>query len=102
MLRILGKAVTSGVVSSTRQTIVAGALSPNSGATRAYHERVIDHFENPRNVGSLDKNDDNVGTGLVGAPACGDVSGDSARVCVLCCLTHCAIRISSTGDEAAD
>jgi nitrogen fixation NifU-like protein len=39
----------------------------------AYSEKVIDHYENPRNVGSLDKNDPNVGTGLVGAPACGDV-----------------------------
>ena len=38
-----------------------------------YHERVIDHYEQPRNVGSLDKNDKKVGTGLVGAPACGDV-----------------------------
>ncbi|KFM68456.1 Iron-sulfur cluster assembly enzyme ISCU, mitochondrial, partial [Stegodyphus mimosarum] len=38
-----------------------------------YHEKVIDHYENPRNVGSLDKNDKHVGTGLVGAPACGDV-----------------------------
>lgn len=39
----------------------------------AYHEKVIDHYENPRNVGSLDKTKKNVGTGLVGAPACGDV-----------------------------
>ena len=39
----------------------------------AYSDKVIDHYENPRNVGSLDKTDDNVGTGLVGAPACGDV-----------------------------
>ena len=39
----------------------------------AYSEKVIEHYENPRNVGSLDKNDENVGTGLVGAPACGDV-----------------------------
>ncbi|XP_060083936.1 iron-sulfur cluster assembly scaffold protein IscU-like [Ylistrum balloti] len=38
-----------------------------------YHKNVIDHYENPRNVGSLDKKDANVGTGLVGAPACGDV-----------------------------
>ena len=39
----------------------------------AYSEKVIDHYENPRNVGSLDKTDPSVGTGLVGAPACGDV-----------------------------
>ncbi len=39
----------------------------------AYSEKVIEHFENPGNVGTLDKNDPNVGTGLVGAPACGDV-----------------------------
>ncbi|HXS17645.1 MAG TPA: Fe-S cluster assembly scaffold IscU [Polyangiaceae bacterium] len=39
----------------------------------AYSEKVIDHYENPRNVGSLDNEDPNVGTGLVGAPACGDV-----------------------------
>jgi len=39
----------------------------------AYSNKVIDHYENPRNVGSLDKNDEGVGTGIVGAPACGDV-----------------------------
>jgi nitrogen fixation NifU-like protein len=39
----------------------------------AYSEKLIDHYENPRNVGSLDKEDPGVGTGLVGAPACGDV-----------------------------
>lgn len=39
----------------------------------AYSNKVIDHYENPRNVGSLDKKDANVGTGMVGAPACGDV-----------------------------
>lgn len=38
-----------------------------------YHENIVDHYENPRNVGSLNKNSRNVGTGLVGAPACGDV-----------------------------
>merc|ERR1712141_832014 len=41
--------------------------------TACYHPNVIDHYENPRNVGSLDKNDNDVGTGLVGAPARGDV-----------------------------
>jgi len=39
----------------------------------AYSDKVLDHYENPRNVGVLDKNDPNVGTGMVGAPACGDV-----------------------------
>ena len=39
----------------------------------AYSEKVLDHYENPRNVGSLDKTDPTVGTGMVGAPACGDV-----------------------------
>ena len=41
--------------------------------TMAYSEKVLDHYENPRNVGSFDKNDTTVGTGMVGAPACGDV-----------------------------
>ncbi len=39
----------------------------------SYSEKVLDHYENPRNVGSFDKEDDGVGTGMVGAPACGDV-----------------------------
>lgn len=39
----------------------------------AYSEKVLDHYENPRNVGKMDAEDDNVGTGMVGAPACGDV-----------------------------
>ena len=39
----------------------------------AYGDKVLEHYENPRNVGTMDKNDPNVGTGLVGAPACGDV-----------------------------
>ncbi|KAK7265681.1 hypothetical protein RJT34_33304 [Clitoria ternatea] len=47
---------------------------------RFYHERVVDHYNNPRNVGSLDKNDPDVGTGLVGAPACGDVMKLQIRV----------------------
>ena len=46
----------------------------------AYSEKVIDHYENPRNVGTLDKNDEDVGTGLVGAPACGDVMRLQIRV----------------------
>jgi len=39
----------------------------------AYSDKVLDHYENPRNVGKMDSNDDSVGTGMVGAPACGDV-----------------------------
>jgi nitrogen fixation NifU-like protein len=46
----------------------------------AYSEKLLEHYENPRNVGSLDKNADDVGTGLVGAPACGDVMKLQIRV----------------------
>ena len=52
----------------------------------AYSDKVIEHYENPRNVGTLDKSDESVGTGLVGAPACGDVMrlqikvGDDGRI----------------------
>src|SRR5690349_2931890 len=52
----------------------------------AYGDKVLDHYENPRNVGTMDKSDPNVGTGLVGAPACGDVMrlqvkiGDDGRI----------------------
>ena len=52
----------------------------------SYSDKVIEHYENPRNVGTLDKNDESVGTGLVGAPACGDVMrlqikvGDDGRI----------------------
>jgi nitrogen fixation NifU-like protein len=46
----------------------------------AYSDKVLDHYENPRNVGSLDKGDSHVGTGMVGAPACGDVMKLQIRV----------------------
>ncbi|GGC11638.1 Fe-S cluster assembly scaffold IscU [Marinobacterium sp. D7] len=46
----------------------------------AYSEQVIDHYENPRNVGKMDDSDDHVGTGMVGAPACGDVMRLQIRV----------------------
>ncbi len=46
----------------------------------AYSEKVLEHYENPRNVGSFDKNDPSVGTGLVGAPACGDVMKLQLRI----------------------
>mmetsp|Transcript_940 Transcript_940/g.1376 ORF Transcript_940/g.1376 Transcript_940/m.1376 type:complete len:170 (-) Transcript_940:601-1110(-) len=57
-----------------------GAAAAAVGSRRGYHESIVEHYENPRNVGSLDKDDDNVGTGLVGAPACGDVMKLQIRV----------------------
>lgn len=50
------------------------------GVRRGYHAKVIDHYENPRNVGNMPKTDHDVGTGLVGAPACGDVMKLQIRV----------------------
>lgn len=60
------------LAASSAGTATAAAAA-TVGASRAYHKAVVDHYEKPRNVGSFDKNDPNVGTGLVGAPACGDV-----------------------------
>ncbi|KAJ4881147.1 Iron-sulfur cluster assembly protein 2 [Raphanus sativus] len=48
-------------------------LRSSTAGRRFYHENVIDHFENPRNVGSFKRDDPDVGTGLVGSPACGDL-----------------------------
>ena len=60
------------IYSKIRPFLSAG-VEASSTFSRNYHEKVIDHYENPRNVGSFDKGDTGVGTGLVGAPACGDV-----------------------------
>jgi iron-sulfur cluster assembly enzyme ISCU, mitochondrial len=61
-------------ISSLRNAKSQVQLScPLAVTKRSYHENIVDHYENPRNVGSLDKKSLNVGTGLVGAPACGDV-----------------------------
>ncbi|CAN6453098.1 unnamed protein product [Victoria cruziana] len=68
--RVLGLVGGRGGSSSVRWT----------SGVRSYHERVVDHYNNPRNVGSFDKNDPAVGTGLVGAPACGDVMKLQIRV----------------------
>ena len=59
-------------VARGRAAALASVARPRVIA-RAYHQDLIDHYENPRNVGRLDKKAPNVGTGLVGAPACGDV-----------------------------
>lgn len=50
----------------------APTFVPGQVAKRSYHQKVIDHYENPRNVGNMNKSDQDVGTGLVGAPACGE------------------------------
>ena len=74
----------------------------------AYSDTVMDHYENPRNVGSFDKNDDNVGTGMVGAPASGDVMKFQIRVdergiiqdaCFRTYGCACAIASSSLATE---
>ncbi|KAJ7309842.1 hypothetical protein JRQ81_007915 [Phrynocephalus forsythii] len=63
-----------GVRAAAAAALLRPARAPQQAALAVgYHEKVVDHYENPRNVGSLDKSDKNVGTGLVGAPACGDV-----------------------------
>ncbi|XP_060931732.1 iron-sulfur cluster assembly scaffold protein IscU-like isoform X2 [Limanda limanda] len=80
----LPNCVTTAPLSNMATTVMNKCLSPLALLTRrlsapefitqcCYHKKVVDHYENPRNVGSLDKNSRNVGTGLVGAPACGDV-----------------------------
>jgi len=62
-----------------RQSRIA-PVAVQAVARRSYHEKVIDHYSNPRNVGSMSKADGDVGTGLVGAPACGDVMKLQIRV----------------------
>ncbi|KAK3066727.1 iron-binding protein [Teratosphaeriaceae sp. CCFEE 6253] len=63
------QSTTRPTTSSFARTITPAAQT----ARRSYHEKVLDHYNNPRNVGSMGKNQQDVGTGLVGAPACGDV-----------------------------
>ncbi|KAL9614248.1 MAG: hypothetical protein Q9167_001270 [Letrouitia subvulpina] len=67
--RLLQQPTTTTTIAATRPS-----------GRRAYHEKVLDHYSSPRNVGSLPKSDSSVGTGLVGAPACGDVMKLQIRV----------------------
>ncbi|KIX00783.1 iron sulfur cluster assembly protein 1, mitochondrial [Rhinocladiella mackenziei CBS 650.93] len=74
------RAITTSVQTSVRLSLASQAASlfhrpavTQSSQRRPYHEKVLDHYSNPRNVGSMDKTAVDVGTGLVGAPACGDV-----------------------------
>ncbi|CAN6331958.1 unnamed protein product [Urochloa humidicola] len=78
MLRVAGRRLL-GAASGAG----GGEAAPAAAAgamRRGYHERVVDHYNNPRNVGSFDKDDADVGTGIVGAPACGDVMKLQIRV----------------------
>ncbi|EER31302.1 iron sulfur cluster assembly protein 1, mitochondrial precursor [Candida tropicalis MYA-3404] len=72
---ILSTAKRSLIPITTRQILptISTSIIRRTTSIRFYHENVIDHYENPRNVGTLNKDDISVGTGLVGAPACGDV-----------------------------
>ncbi|KAK3181489.1 iron-binding protein [Lecanicillium sp. MT-2017a] len=67
----------TSVLSSAQTSMPAAAAIQGK---RSYHEKVLDHYSRPRNVGSMDKKDVDVGTGLVGAPACGDVMKLQIRV----------------------
>ncbi|SCW03390.1 LAFE_0G09362g1_1 [Lachancea fermentati] len=78
MLRSIIAPSRIGILRTCNSSLVSNTARPVSATTisiarRLYHPKVIDHYTNPRNVGSLDKTLNNVGTGLVGAPACGDV-----------------------------
>ncbi|PIL36865.1 hypothetical protein GSI_00555 [Ganoderma sinense ZZ0214-1] len=74
---MLRSSLSKSLVNATSR---ASRLAPRPVLARGYHEKVISHYEKPRNVGSLPKNDIDVGTGLVGAPACGDVMKLQIRV----------------------
>ncbi|GAB7344495.1 hypothetical protein MBLNU457_2329t1 [Dothideomycetes sp. NU457] len=75
--RALSTAARPAIRPSIRASTPAVLSTP---LRRSYHEKVLDHYSNPRNVGSMQKNDTDVGTGLVGAPACGDVMKLQIRV----------------------
>lgn len=71
--RTLSTAAVTARPSINRIAAAPVAVAGGRVEKRGYHAKVIDHYENPRNVGTMNKNDPDVGTGLVGAPACGDV-----------------------------
>lgn len=95
------------VATRTRAALpLASSSSPSAlrllpSLTRSYHERVVDHYENPRNVGSLPKSDPDVGTGLVGAPACGDVMKLQLRVGADGTITEARFKTFGCGSAIA-
>ncbi|KAI1177249.1 NifU-like N terminal domain-containing protein [Nemania sp. FL0916] len=79
--RALASVGRRAVATSASRVSVRSNFGPVANVTRrSYHEKVLDHYNRPRNVGSMQKNDVDVGTGLVGAPACGDVMKLQIRV----------------------
>nr|CAG8521467.1 2429_t:CDS:2 [Entrophospora candida] len=80
MLRNIILSNNKKLINQTTTTFSTIPRSLTIGLIRSYHEKVIEHYERPRNVGSLPKSDPDVGTGLVGAPACGDVMKLQIRV----------------------
>jgi Fe-S cluster assembly scaffold IscU len=75
------RAVSASISRSATRPIAAQLTTPTAiSGRRQYHEKVLDHYARPRNVGSMSKTDIDVGTGLVGAPACGDVMKLQIRV----------------------
>ena len=73
----------------------------NRNFTKYYHSRIIDHYENPRNVGSFNSNEKNIGTGLVGAPACGDVMKLQIKVDDLGIITDAKFKTFGCGSAIA-
>ena len=67
----------------------------------AYSDKVLDHYDNPRNVGKLDENDSDVGTGMVGAPSCGDVMRLQIRVSVDCIIEDAKFKTYGCGSAIA-
>ncbi|KAH8686003.1 NifU-like N terminal domain-containing protein [Tricladium varicosporioides] len=78
--RAAGKALSASARPATRPISSSINTSVAVAGQRQYHEKVLDHYSRPRNVGSMSKTDTDVGTGLVGAPACGDVMKLQIRV----------------------
>ena len=69
--------------------------------TRGYHSNLLDHYENPRNIGSLNKHSKDVGTGLVGAPACGDVMQFNIKVSDAGIITDSKFKTFGCGSDIA-
>ena len=78
--RVAGRALSASTRPATKSVSAQITSQAIVAGRRQYHEKVLDHYSRPRNVGSMSKTDTDVGTGLVGAPACGDVMKLQIRV----------------------